>query len=314
MTAPATSTSDSSSAGPVAWTARQVTETDYRIRMSDAVRAELLALLDGPAIEDSAGDRLQRAVPPGLEALMQEVRQRVLRGFGLCIVSGLPIEDLDDTLRARLVRSVAYAFGPVIVQDVKHTRFYDVKDTGRSVQYGVRRSKTNVDQELHTDGGWLDKPAEVIALHCLAQASNGGMSRIASLTQAVEQMRQEAPDLLALLERPLPWDRQAEHPPGEQTWSEQPVLWHESSLTRLRWYRDYVQNGYKLAGQSMPDQIAEALNRFFEILARPENVIEIQLQPGEVAWIHNQAVAHARSEFEAGSARHMVRVWHRFDV
>ena len=33
---------------------------------------------------------------------------------------------------------------------------YDVRDTGRTLEYGVRRSITNLDLTFHTDGPWLD--------------------------------------------------------------------------------------------------------------------------------------------------------------
>ena len=45
--------------------------------------------------------------------------------------------------------------GQVVAQKVNGARFYDVKDTGQALGYGVRRSVTNLGQPFHTDGGNL---------------------------------------------------------------------------------------------------------------------------------------------------------------
>jgi len=40
-----------------------------------------------------------------------------------------------------------------------------VRDTGRTLEYGVRRSVTNLDLTFHTDGPWLDVPPHFVGLY-----------------------------------------------------------------------------------------------------------------------------------------------------
>ena len=50
-------------------------------------------------------------------------------------------------------------------------------DTGKPLEYGVRRSVTNLELLFHTDGPWLDLPPELVGLLCLQPAQAGGVSR-----------------------------------------------------------------------------------------------------------------------------------------
>ena len=69
------------------------------------------------------------------------------------------------------------------------TRVYDVRDTGTPMGSCIRRSITNLEQEFHTDGGWLEHTPEFVCLACLRQASAGGASRVASLVTAHNILR-----------------------------------------------------------------------------------------------------------------------------
>src|SRR5947208_2411858 len=99
---------------------------------------------------------------------------------------------------------------------------YDVRDTGRQLEYGVRRSVTNLDLVFHTDAAWLDLPPELVGLYCINPAREGGVSKFVSLVSVHNELRRRHPALLARLYRPVPWDRQAEHAPDDDKVSRRP--------------------------------------------------------------------------------------------
>src|SRR5215813_4223522 len=75
-------------------------------------------------------------------------------------------------------------------------------------------------------------------------------------------------------------------------------------------YRPLAYLPRKLSKQSGPPQ----LDRFEEVTKRAELMLEFTLQPGEMYFINNYTVLHARTAFDDGDAeddqrRHLLRLW-----
>jgi hypothetical protein len=56
------------------------------------------------------------------------------------------------------------------------------------------------------------------------------------------------------------------------------------------------------------------LDRFEEVTKRPELMLEFTLQPGEMYFLNNYTILHARTAFDDGDAaederRHLLRLW-----
>jgi alpha-ketoglutarate-dependent taurine dioxygenase len=56
------------------------------------------------------------------------------------------------------------------------------------------------------------------------------------------------------------------------------------------------------------------LDRFEEVTKRPELMLEFTLRPGEMYFINNYTILHARTAFDDGDAeddqrRHLLRLW-----
>src|SRR5439155_26377714 len=66
--------------------------------------------------------------------------------------------------------------GRPVAQKWDGTMIYDVRDTGKALEYGVRRSVTNLELQFHTDAPWLALPPEQVGLYCLNPAREGGVS------------------------------------------------------------------------------------------------------------------------------------------
>ncbi|MCG8361162.1 MAG: TauD/TfdA family dioxygenase [Kiloniellales bacterium] len=275
-----------------------------------AVVASALQGQDGP-IEDLRPDDFTLSASA---APIAGIRERLYRGCGFAILDRLPVERWDERTSKALAWLLVGLLGPIVMQKRDGTRLYEVRDTGTAMGHGVRRSITNLEQELHTDGGWLPLAPELVCLACMRQAERGGWSRVASLGTAHNRLLAENAVALERLYRPFYWDRQAEHGPEETPCSRHPVFQREGATLIARYYDDYLRNGQRLMAEPLTEADEAALQALRAILEAPENRIAFRLEPGQIAFFHNHRIAHARSAFEDGApqgGRLLLRLWVR---
>jgi alpha-ketoglutarate-dependent taurine dioxygenase len=248
-------------------------------------------------------------------AVMAQVRDRLQHQRGFAIVDRVPVERYSTAEGKALGWLLAQLLGQVVAQKWDGTRLYDVRDYGKALAYGVRRSVTNLEQEFHTDGGWLTKTPEYVGLFCLQPAQEGGMSRVVSLLTVHNEMQRQHPDLLARLYGPFWWDRQAEHGPEEVKYCAHPVYAYDGHTLTGRYYMDYVLNGYQLAGTLLDQASADALTAMRAIADAPENWVEFRVEQGQLQYLNNRHMAHSRTAFvdaaEPHLGRHLLRLWNR---
>jgi alpha-ketoglutarate-dependent taurine dioxygenase len=248
---------------------------------------------------------------PACAEVMAQLRAKLLEGPGFAVLDRVPVEQYRCQEGQAIGWILANLMGRVVAQKRDGTRLYDVRDTGKAIAHGVRRSITNLEQEFHTDGGWLRLPPSFIGLYCLQPAAEGGMSRCASLVTVREALRGH-PDLLDRLHQPFWWDRQAEHAPDDVTYSRAPIYWHAAGRALARYYDDYVRKGYALAGEPLDRLGVDALEAMREAIEAEDNWIEFLLEPGQFLYVNNRQIAHSRTAFRDDDAkRHLMRFWNR---
>jgi alpha-ketoglutarate-dependent taurine dioxygenase len=308
---------DKDIAGEPAWTRDRLRARDWQVTISDAAIRELRTALDrlrqapGPAESvRPAGFEL-----PACVALMREVERRLLHGVGMAIVDRLPVESYTPDESRTVAWLLASLVGRIVAQKQHGVFLYDVKDTGQSLEYGVRRSLTNLAQPFHTDGPWLTRTPAFVGLFCLQSAGAGGLSRYTSLLTAHNELRRRHPDLLPRLYQPFHWDRQAEHGPAERKFATHPVFEFDGRALGVRYYEDYVHKGQALAREPLDAMGREALAAMREIVDAPEHWTEFRIETGQFQYLNNRLFAHCRTAFHdtPGSERrrHMIRVWNR---
>jgi alpha-ketoglutarate-dependent taurine dioxygenase len=303
--------------GPQAWVRNQLRPSDWLVPFPPKAIAEIEAVIkridaENDAIEDLRPDQFD--LPTCIE-VMEEVRRRLLGGGGLAVVDHVPVERFSTREGRAIGWLLACTLGQVVDQKWEGGRIYDVKDSGKKLGYGVRRSITNLDQPFHTDGGWLWKPPAFVGLFCLESAPSGGMSRFTSLITAHNTLRRQNPQLLARLYQPFAWDRQSEHPADAARFAMQPVFEEENGVLAARYYEDYVHKGQGLADRPLDDTGRAALLALRGIVDDPDHWIEFRIERGQFQYINNRQFAHSRTAFEdapdASRSRHMLRLWNR---
>ena len=247
--------------------------------------------------------------------VMAQVRVQIQCHVGVAVVDRVPVERYSVMENCAIGWLLASLLGQVVAQKWDGTFLYDVKDSGKPLGHGVRRSVTNLEQPFHTDGGWLWMPPSATGLFCLQPAQQGGLSRLVSLFTVHNELRRWRPDLLVRLYRPFWWDRQAEHAPDDVGVSRHPVYQYDGHTLMARYYEDYMGNGSRLAGVELDTAGTAALAAMRVILDAPENWVEFRVEQGQLQYINNRQFAHARTAFGdtpgVRSQRHMLRLWNR---
>jgi len=303
--------------GPKVWTRDSIGPADWTFPLPAAALQEIDALVaalrSDPLPTLMCSPALFRL--EACRAVMQRVRDALRDGIGLAVVERLPL----DALSVEEARTVYWVLGQfverLVAQKWDGTMIYDVTDTGRKFQYGVRGSWTNVELVFHTDNAFAVAPPTYVSLLCLHPAQSGGVSRFCSLYAVHNRMLERHPRLLARLYEPFYYDRQAEHAPGAPKVSRSPVFRFDGQRLHARLAGTLVRKGYALMEAPLDAMGAEALAALDDVLADESLWAQFTIERGQMQYLNNSEFAHFRSEFEDGPEgaprRHLVRLWYR---
>ena len=137
---------------------------------------------------------------------------------------------------------------------------------------------------------------------------------LASVEAVYRELYSRRPDLAARLFDPVATDRRDEQPVGEQPWFEIPVLsWYDQRLTVL-YQRTYISSAERFDDAPRLDrEQVEALDLFDEILNDPRIHLSMDLEPGDMQFVHNHSLLHDRTAFvdrsDPALRRHLLRLW-----
>jgi len=99
--------------------------------------------------------------------VMAAVGRQLRDGIGLAVLDRVPVERFSAEENRAVGWILGSLLGRLVAQKWDGAMLYDVRDTGRALTYGVRRSVTNLDLQFHTDAPWLAEPPELVGLLCL---------------------------------------------------------------------------------------------------------------------------------------------------
>jgi alpha-ketoglutarate-dependent taurine dioxygenase len=304
-------------AAPRAWRRDEIGPRDWIVPLSPACLSELDAVIERLR-RDPLPTLLLRPSDFSLSACddaMCLVREKLQAGIGLAVLDRLPVERYTLDENRALTWLLGCLLGRVVPTKWDGTMLYDVKDTGKKLEYGVRVSLTNLELRFHTDAAWTDWPPEQVGLCCVNRAQQGGVSRFVSLCTVHNELRRRHPDLLPRLYRPYPWDRQAEHAPDGPRTSRRPIFRIDGGRWGASYNERLIHNGAQLAGEPLDAEGAEALAAMDALVNSPELWIEFTVERGQVQFISNRQFAHSRTDFvdatDPAQKRHLIRLWTR---
>jgi hypothetical protein len=289
---------------------------DTERRALVALESELTRIADG-TWGDAPGEPATSARARAVEARLHQVlaaqleacRRLLSTGYGFVWLRGLPTDLLSPAASARLYTLLGRGLGEPVPQNLRGELITHVRDAGADPNDPeVRRYRTRAEQDFHTDG------ADVIGLLCLSAAAKGGESRLLSSVRVYRRVLAERPDLAPLLEAPwhfhLPGARARGLPPT----IERPIVTRRGDKVEtfyIGWYLDQAQALDGVPPLDGPRRELLALYR--RTLADSTLHLSMQLAPGDVQWLRNAYILHARAAYEDGPPpvppRHLLRLW-----
>lgn len=300
-----------------AWTAADVDPQSCVVRLDETCLDEIAAMVEQmrrhrlPVLL-RAPDQFEM---PHLRQSMARAKTLLDRAPGVAVIDHLPLDGLDEEEATVLFWVLGQLVGRPVAQKWDGTMLYHVRDTGQAYGYGVRGSYTNVELVFHIDNAFGRALPDAVGLLCLRPAAEGGVSRFCSLHRLHQRMLEAHPRLLARLYQPLLWDRQAEHADGAPKVVRAPMFSCDGRRLRARVNVGLVRQGYRVAGETMDGEAADALAAFDAIAADPQLWMELPIERGQLQYLNNRDVAHYRSRFtdhgDPALKRHLIRTWHR---
>jgi len=289
----------------------------YVFQLSDAHLAELdAALVHAEAAHDDVLDITREDFPlPTLGPALRALTRELIDGRGVALIRGVPVAHYGKQRASSIYWGVGMHLGRPWPQNAKGHLLGDVTDQGKAATDPTSRGNEigGIRFPFHSDG------SDLVGLFCLDAGLSGGASLVANVVTIHNELARNAPELAAELYEPLPYDLRGENAPGTKPWYTMPAFSRCGDRLFVRYIRPYIEASRRHADAPRPSDAArEAMDRVDEMCADPQYHVSMTMQPGDMQFVNNYHVLHAREEYQddrgAGRIRHLKRLWLETDV
>lgn len=294
--------------GEPAWSSADLDDGRWHVYLS---AAEVSALETGAVNGVRNGLTLQEVTRekssfPELAGLLEQLRYTLELGRGFVVFSGYPVGLHSYEENVLAFGLFAAQLGQLSAQTGKGARLIDVVDKGVPWDAEHRGYDSHAALNFHTDG------ADIAGLMCLSEGLSGGASFIASAAQVFNEIAKQRPDILPVLERGFHHHRRGEQAENESPISRDrlPVFCERNGLLHCCYNRNAIEWADRV-GASLSEQEIDALDVLESVVNRPDIAHQHRLQAGDISFVNNYAVLHARDEYRdgEGKTRHLLRLW-----
>jgi hypothetical protein len=263
---------------------------------------------------------------PSFASLADDIRAELEDGCGILMLRGIDPGRYDpDTLKllySGLVRHIGMLVysnrGGEIMREIRDVgrdggrsvgeRFGALPDSGNPGAFlsSYSRTLSNGSLRYHTDR------CDVVALFCIRQAWRGGVSLLCSSPAVHNEMLRRRPDLTAALYEDMWRSRFGEEDATNASSYPLPVWGVRDGKFTSHYSRTFVE-----AAQRSPKvpRVTAAQWEALDLLSNlaGELMFEMSFTPGDIQFVNNHVVYHARSAFEddpdKGADRLLLRLW-----
>lgn len=244
---------------------------------------------------------------PGLAPLLDDIREELENGSGLLLLRGIDVGRYGPEDLKLLYAGLCRQLGTLVYSDRGGEIMREIRDVGRDVgqRYGelpgdgtapaflssYSRTLSNQGLRYHTDR------CDVVGLFCIRQAMAGGLSKLCSSPAVHNAMLERRPDLAAALYEDVWRSRFGEEDEGDTLAYKLPAWGVRDGKFTSHYSRTFVE-----AAQRRPDVPRvtpaqwEALDMLSELA--DELAVEMSFAPGDIQFVNNHVIYHARTAFE----------------
>ncbi|RMZ87064.1 hypothetical protein DV736_g5712, partial [Chaetothyriales sp. CBS 134916] len=258
---------------------------------------------------------------PKLHSALRDVSRELHFGHGFKVVRGIPVDRHSREENIILYVGISAHIAPlrarqdskyngepadVVLAHIKDLSTVEDKSTIGAPAYTADK------QVFHTDS------SDIVSLFCLSPAAEGGESRLASTWRVYNELAATRPDLIETLAQDWIADNFGN---SVEPFISKPLLHYQAATDHspervaLQYARRYFTGfGALPRSASIPpisEAQAEALDTL-HFLGERFN-IELNFQKGDIQYVNNLAVFHARDGFTntKEKQRHLLRLWLR---
>jgi hypothetical protein len=245
---------------------------------------------------------------PSMAGLFTRIQNEVENGRGFVLVRGLPVHEYTKDEAEKIFWALGTHLGSAVSQNARGELISHV--TNRGYAFGakdVRGYETPGELFFHNDHG------DMVGLLCLRDAKSGGISKLVSSTAMYNAILERHPEYIDELCRGYVYHMRGEHQPGQPEVTEHrvPVFSYHAGRMSSRIAKNAVIHGAAHIGQPLTARQREPLD-FMDTLAN-ELCMTMKFQPGDMQFVSNYSVLHARTAFEDHDEperrRHLLRLW-----
>jgi hypothetical protein len=264
-------------------------------------------MLTSSALNKPLGYINQESFPlPKLHSLLREISRELHFGHGFKVVKGVPVAQHSRQDNIILYAGISCHIAPSRARqdtsyngeaaDVVLAHIKDLSNTNDKARIGAPAYTTDK-QVFHTGTG------DIVSLFALNTAAEGGKSRLASTWRVYNELAATRPDLIKTLSED--WIAEDFGNP-EKSYTIKPLLFHQHATEQtpermiLQYARRYF-TGFRALPRSatippITEAQAEALDTV-HFLGERFN-LELDFQQGDIQYVNNLAVFHARDGFK----------------
>jgi hypothetical protein len=255
------------------------------------------------------------------QAFFAEVREELENGSGMVKLTGLAVAHYREDELRRIWYALGRHLGTPMYQNRAGEMMRDIKDEGMG---GAKLYGATVDEmgktflssgartlsagqlRFHTDR------CDVVGLLCVRQASEGGVSKLASSATVYNQMLKRRPDLHALLCKPIPRSRFGEEAGGEHVTYDLPVFGVKDGKLTSHFSLTYIESAQLMPHvRKLSSAEHDAIHMLLEVAE--EECFEMRFSPGDIQLLNNHVIYHGRTAFKddqaSGQDRMLMRLW-----
>ena len=296
---------------PAGWVADDLEGTDVWVyRLSEH---EIADIFDAVGSVETRGLELKTLTRddfplPVLANGLSQIREELVGGRGFAIIKGLPVMERSRFQNACAFLGIGSHVGKPISQNGKGHLLGHVKNIGGNINAPTGRGYNSSSKlTFHADG------CDVLSLCCLQTAKSGGRHRICSSVATYNNILSRRPDLADELSFRFYHTLRGELPPGTtRPWGRKPVVSVKEGYFSARGASSTIKRGQGLPGvpKLTPAQI-EAIDMYQSVSG--ELALNIDFELGDISYVYNHVILHARSSYEdwpePKRARHLFRLW-----
>jgi hypothetical protein len=292
------------------WTGASLQDSDeWIVPLTDSDLDEFERGLSGVRSKDVRAITKEDFPLPGFADRLRDVIDTVEHGRGFAVIRGLPVyERFDEEESAKIFWSIGQHAGRLVPQDREGELLGTLRDLG--VRGAFQRTyATNEAQGFHQDGG------DIVALLCLRQSLYGGDSLIASTLELYRTIVEEHPEYVPLLHKNFATDWKSEEPPGSPGWYEGPLFSNcDGVLSGTVQVKRIIEAQRFSEVPRLTGEEVSCMLYIESVLKRPGMALTMRLAPGDMQFVSNYTILHARTSFvdspdDPEHQRALLRLW-----